>query len=479
MDKKQLIEEMKLEEIPELLKNPGLINIINKEFDKFIVDEEETRKAVFICACGVFVNNLASTFNVLLNGESSAGKSWIAKNVLKIFPEQVFSKKTYRTRISPNALTYWHNSNAEPDWNWNGKILYLEDIGNNILNCDVFKVMISEGSTATIVGRQRDKNKEMPTTYDIEIIGKPITFITTAMGTPIEEIKNRFLMIDLDETEKQTDKIMEMQLNRAIDGKRLEYDEKILNSFSFLKRVDILLPDWIKKIKEFIPRKDVLRWRREFPRFLEIIKCSAALHQFQRKKEENGKIIANEQDYEIARGVIGKISASSGAEGLTHRERAAFEYIKEFYKVFDKGCSKSEIYAFKPIYTERTWDVILGKLAEKGLLSIKLEINPETNRKGNHYYPIDLNNLFLPEFKDLMVEKDVNDVNTQPLYNTHTNVRANSHAGAVGIGITSFTSSSKNKEEIEKIEVESHKLLNQDLEKEKENLKKQLDLFGY
>lgn len=401
METEEFIKKEELKQIPSFLKSVNLLEIINKEFDKKIVEEKETRKAIFICGCGAWVKNLNATFNILINGESSAGKSWVCKNVLNIFPESVFSKKTYRTRISPRALTYWHNSKVEPEWNWDGKILYLEDVGYDILNSDVFKVMISEGSIATIVGRKKGRGYEIPATYDIEIQGKPITFITTATNTPIEEIKNRFLMIDLDESEKQTDKIMEKQLTWAIEGKSEEYNPKITSALKLLKRVEVVLPDWINKIKDFIPRKEVLRWRREFPRFIEIIKCSAALHQFQRQSDKNGRVIADEKDYEIARQVIGKISASSGVEGLTHRERVGFEYVKEYYKARGSGCTRADIYAFKPIYSDRQWAFLLQKLAERGLLGVRLELNPESNRKANHYYPIELDNLLLPTFINL------------------------------------------------------------------------------
>lgn len=403
---KEEIKELKENEELWILKEPLLLKIINQEFDKFIVDEEATRKAIFICCCGCFVENLSATFNILVNGESSAGKSWITKNILQLFPENIFSKETYRTRISPKALTYWHNSEVEPEWTWNGKILYLEDIGSDILNSDVFKVMVSEGSTATIVGKHKGKGVELPTAIDIEIVGKPITIITTAIGVPIEEIKNRFLLIDLDESEDQTKKIMERQAQISITGKKEKYAEIIKESLSKLKRVEVLIPEWVSKIVEYMPRKDVLRWRREFPRFLEIIKCSAALHQYQREKIR-GKIIANEQDYEIARDVIGKIAASSGIEGLTHREKNAYEIIKKFYEEHKKGCTKSEIRAFNPIYSDRGWEKMINKLSEKKLLSLRLETNPDTNRKVFYYYPIELHNLQLPDFKILTEQNEL------------------------------------------------------------------------
>ena len=402
LTKEELKQLKETESIHFLLRDPNIFEVINNEFNRFIVGEESTRKAIFICGCGVFVKNISATFNVLISGESSVGKSWITKNVLNIFPKSIFSKATYRTRISPNVLTYWHNSKVEPDWTWNGKILYLEDVGNNILNCDVFKVMVSEGSIATIVGRSKLKDVEMPVAIDIEIMGKPITFITTATGVPIDEIKNRFLLIDLDESAEQTNKIMKRQMENAISGKKEEYPEEIKIALSQLERVEVVLPKWIKNIVDYMPKKEIVRWRREFPRFLEIIKCSASLHQFQRERDTLNRIIANEQDYEIAREVIGKISVSSGIEGLTHREKIAYEKVNQYYEEKGNGCSKAEIHSFYPFYSDRGWEKMIDRLAAKGLLTIKIQTNPDTNRKVNYHFPIEMQVISLPPITELI-----------------------------------------------------------------------------
>lgn len=383
------------------LGDENILEIINKEFDKFIAGEENTREAIFICNCANLVANLNSHFNLLINGESSVGKSWVTKKVLEMFPEQIFSENTYRTRISPKALTYWHNSKNDPEWTWDGKTLYLEDISNDVLNCDVFKVMTSEGSVATIVGKSKNKDSELPTTYDIKINGKPTIVVTTAQGTPIEEIKNRFLIIDLDESKEQTERIMEMQLSSSLNKEKEKYNPNLIKSLSYLKRVRVLLPNWIKAIPSILPRKEILRWRREFPRFLDIIKCSCALHQYQRVQEE-GFYKATGKDYDIARRVIAKISASSGIEGLNHREKKAYEYLKEYYKKFEKGCTAKEIYAFKPIYTDRYWFALLERLAGKGLLRVNLEENPDTKRKASYYYPVEFDTLSLPNETELI-----------------------------------------------------------------------------
>lgn len=71
-----------------LLANPDLFDLITEdELDKKIVGELETRKTIFLCACGALVenSNLAS-YNLLVNSESGAGKDWITGKSLEVFP---------------------------------------------------------------------------------------------------------------------------------------------------------------------------------------------------------------------------------------------------------------------------------------------------------------------------------------------------------------------------------------------------------
>ena len=81
---------------------------------------------------------------------------------------------------------------------------------------------------------------------------------------------------------------MEMQLDVALKKEKDNYNPNLMQSLKYLKRVKVLLPEWVKAIPLILPRKDIIRWRREFPRFLDIIKCSCALYQYQREKDDEG-----------------------------------------------------------------------------------------------------------------------------------------------------------------------------------------------
>ncbi|GAG25669.1 unnamed protein product, partial [marine sediment metagenome] len=131
-------------EIEEILKDPKLFDKIDREFDKMIVGEKKARRTIFLFSCGRLVLNAESTStNLLVNDESGMGKDHVTKNVLKIYPNWNGNPGIvhHRVRISPTAFCYWHNCKFEEDWTWDGKIFYGEDISNNVLNSDMFKLM--------------------------------------------------------------------------------------------------------------------------------------------------------------------------------------------------------------------------------------------------------------------------------------------------------------------------------------------------
>ena len=194
-----------------LLKEPTLFEIIDKEFDKTIVGEKQSRQSILLNACGIWVENSnISSYNLCINSNSGAGKDYVAKNVLKIFPKD---NKEIRSRISPTVFTYWHNSRFEPEWTWDGKVFLLLDVSNTILNCDVFKLMCSDEIHSTVTIEQR--------AVDIEIRGKPVIMITTASGNANNEMLRRFPFMELDETADQTKAIKKAQAKAASEGKTI------------------------------------------------------------------------------------------------------------------------------------------------------------------------------------------------------------------------------------------------------------------
>lgn len=361
-------EEQNLAE--ELLENPLLLEIIHSNLDKRITSERAARQTVLLAAIGaLYVKNSKPASNCLvLNSASSSGKDYVTANVLDLFPKNQIIK---RTRISPTALTYWKRRDLT--WNWDGKVLYLSDVSNEVLNCDVVKVMVTEGSHATITINQE--------AVDIEVKGKPGIIATIASAQPTAETLTRFPFAQLDESVNQTAAIMEREGEAAALGIAFDtsYDRNLLNAIALLRPVDVVIP-YAPTLAKIFPSAYV-GMRRHFNRLLQYIRSSASLYQRQRKTNEQGAIIAQSEDYEHARMAIIALTSNPAMVPLSTSDKKILAIAKKQNKPF----SVSDINEFLPDLSERSLYERLGILASHGMLIPSTEVRPPSTKPVKIY----------------------------------------------------------------------------------------------
>ena len=293
----------------DILKNPNLLNIIIKECNKKIEGEVDSIRAIFLCSMGRLVRcSRKTSFNLFVSDFSGVGKDYVVDNALDIWQgcrkgyrlkkkiknkdengkdiidieyiDKTTPVKIKRTRISPKVLNYWHNTDNE-EWSWDGMILYLEDISDEVLNDETFKVYTSGGSDVTVLKDQYVK--------DMKIIGKPVVFITSANASPDSELIRRLGILNLDSTKNQTSNIIRRALDDALMVKDIEYDEVVTNALTLLQEKSVNIP-FARGLDVFSVESIIIRTF--IGRFLDFIRASAVLHQFQREQDEYGNIIA-------------------------------------------------------------------------------------------------------------------------------------------------------------------------------------------
>jgi len=284
---------------------------------------------------------------------SGAGKDFVGSNVLALLPKHYWEHKT---RLSEKALSYWHDSDEEPYFNWNGKILYCEDASDYFLNCDTTKIMMSGGSDISIVKDGGLVNKK--------INGSPIFLLTSATAEPSKELTRRVSIIPLDTGNSQTEKILEFQSKVALEGLP-EYNQDLVMSAYLLRSLTSLIPFSERLVKAF-PK--MLASRTKFDTLLDLIKASAVIHQHTRKIDSKGRVIAQEKDLELALEVF-NILFPHRSVSLTHAQKSLLDYL-ESIKI---GKSASEL--FREVghhcYTQMgTLMRGLRSLASKGFVDI-------------------------------------------------------------------------------------------------------------
>jgi len=315
-----------------ILMDPMLLDrIVLDGLDEKVVGEDKARKTIFMCAMGARVlNGKPTSFNLMVNSESGAGKDHVTSTVLKIFPKDDLVK---RTRITPTVLTYWKPKSRFPNWSWDGKILYLEDCGNNVLNSEVFKVYASGGTHTTVVKDQ--------VAVDIEIVGKAVIILTSASANPHCELIRRFMVVNLTESEDQTKEIMKRwgEHNEAGEVPKEENDYHDALKYILPKKVKV---PFARRAAELMPSGHI-HMRTHFPRFMDFVKASAVLHQWQRETDEQDHLLAEQADYEVAKQIMLATSSNELMIPLTQNQNEVIGILKELGKNIVESESGHEI----------------------------------------------------------------------------------------------------------------------------------------
>ena len=324
-----------------------IITLLDKEklWDYIVLDELEkvhtgdikAREVLFLCAIGRRLKNRKPfSFNVLLLTEPSAGKDHLIKGVLKLFEKNVDYERY--GRISETTLNYLHSkSEEEPNFNWSGKMLYLPEVSDKVLNNEVMKEFTSGEDSEEVCEIAITKRKSKGVDI-ISVQGKPEVFCSTAKTIPTEEIRNRYNILSLDLSEEQTKKIFEFEEGIL--------DEDIIKFLSEMKSIKVQIPKKILNfmIKEFPATK--IRSRRDFVRLKDFVKALALFH---------GRNIATEEDYNRAKDIF--IHAYSSAANIPLRDidKEITETLKKSEtplsaQEIHKDILKGEKYSIKTIY---------------------------------------------------------------------------------------------------------------------------------
>lgn len=375
----------------ELLKSEGFFELITEqELDKKIVGEINTRKTIFLVAqSNLVINKAPTSANLCINDESGVGKDYIAANTLSILPKKSVIK---RTRISPTALTYWHQKKFEPEWSWDNIRLYLEDVSEGVYNSPVFKVYASGETSSTIVINQQ--------AIDIEIIGKPSLFVTFAATEPNPELLRRFPLLNVDSSTDQTKAIMKRHAEFATAGTSMEFNQEITKALNYLKPVKVKVP-FAEKIVEHFPIESTIM-RTQFPRFLDYVKFATAFHQFQRETDEEGFLLSVGRDYDLARLALLETTSNQFMIPLTKNQKRILEKLEPLK---DSSFYFADISAKVNFLSQTTLWENVTKLCDYGFLEKSTKKEEKVDKPFTIYNYIGTKAVKIPEWKELGIDE--------------------------------------------------------------------------
>lgn len=267
-----VLTEVEQEAALELLRDPRLMERILEDFERAGVVGERVNKLVGYL--GATSRKLDSPLAVIIQSSSAAGKSSLMDAVLALMPEE---ELTQYSAMTGQSLFYMGDKQLEH------KILAIVEEQGAERAAYALKLLQSEGEL-TIASTGKDPTTGRLVTEEYRVTGPVMIFLTTTAIEVDEELLNRCLVLSVDEGREQTRKIHERQREaetlEGLVGKRERDRIRKLhqNAQRLLRPLSVVNP--FARELGFLDTQT--RARRDFPKYLTLIRAIALLHQYQR-----------------------------------------------------------------------------------------------------------------------------------------------------------------------------------------------------
>jgi len=310
--------ETELRKAKHLLESPDLL----KKIEKAIADGGYAGdvSAPMIAYLAITSRFLARPINVAYVAPSSAGKTCSVEAAVALHPpEAVFRMDAGSERaLIYNDESYEHRCVfvAEAD--------SIPDEGPAA--SAVRSIADTNEMTYDVV--ERDETTSRQTTRRVSKLG-PTCLITTGVRSPKTQLGTRMFEVAVSDDESQTRAIMREQARR-VSGQPLptrDVDEfhSLQRWMGLQKHPEPIIP-FAPELSELIPANQV-RLRRDLPKIFTFIKTSALLHQCQRQRDADGRLICTFEDYATVRELLSPIFDAVLSDGVTPAIRETVEAV--------------------------------------------------------------------------------------------------------------------------------------------------------
>jgi DNA primase len=312
----------------ELLQSKDLLKRITEAYDKAGIVGEKTNKLAAYLAC--VSRKLSKPLAVIIQSTSAAGKSALMDAVLSFFPAE---EQIKYSAMTGQSLYYLGETNLKH------KILAIVEEEGAEKASYALKLLQSEGEL-TIASTGKDPHSGRMETQEYHVEGPVAICLTTTSIDIDEELMNRCLVLTVDESKAQTERIHKLQREaRTIEGIIAREERKtILTQMQNVQR--LIHPMHIAN--PYAPNLTFTsgrtRTRRDHEKYLTLIETIALLHQHQRKlitrkigDKEIEMLPVTLDDIEAANALAPEVLGRSLDE-LPPQTRRLLDYIKKLIR---------------------------------------------------------------------------------------------------------------------------------------------------
>jgi DNA primase len=323
-------KQSNLENTVDFLKQKKLLQELNKLIEKSgIIGEENSRLLLFIIASSY---KTKSPLHGIVQGSSGSGKTHLISKIADLIPQEDVLRFT---RITESSLYNWG------EFDLVNKLLIIEDLdGLKEEAMFAMRELISNQRLSSSVSI-KDKKGNIKSAKK-EVKGVFSSLSATTKGELYEDNMSRSFLLAVDESQAQSQRIIQYQNQRyagEIDQKGQEKAKNQLQQIiRVLKDYEIINP-YATKLE--LP-EEVHKIRRLNEMFQLIIRQITFLNQHQRKTTKEGKLITQIEDLEQATEVLFE-SIILKVDELDGSLRQFFERLKKHLKSQEKDFTQREI----------------------------------------------------------------------------------------------------------------------------------------
>ncbi|WP_294963361.1 hypothetical protein [uncultured Flavobacterium sp.] len=309
------------------LTKPKLLENIDRLLEQNgIVGEEENRIVLFILASSYKMPYL---MHGLVQGSSGEGKSHLINGIAGCMPQEDVMNMT---RITSKSLYHYRDKELI------NKLIIIQDFDGldeeaqyAFREMQSAKFLTSSTVVKDIFGNNKGKIKQVQAHF--------ASLTTTTKAEVYYDNMSRSVILGVDESQQQTLRIIKKQNLKTAgqsDSEKEEQAKQLLrNVMRVLKSYEVVNP-FADRLSLPLEARMLRRLNSQFQNFV----CQITiLHQYQRKTDSKGRLIADKADIKSAVDVFFS-SIIIKVDELDKSTRQFFENLKDFIKKQKEGTSK-------------------------------------------------------------------------------------------------------------------------------------------
>jgi DNA primase catalytic core len=307
-----------LEQCIDFGKKKGMVkNLNNLIGNSGIVGEEKNRLFLFCIASS---HKMKKTLHVVVQGSSGSGKTHLIKKIADLMPQERVKRFT---RISEKSFYNYG------EYDLVNRLIVLEDYDGMKEEAEFALRELQSNEILISSTSKKDELTGEIKSGENKVRGPISSMVATTHGEMYHDNQTRVFFISIDETQEQTQKIIDFK-NQLSAGEinQEEQEQSRLFVQNFIRSLQPLKVKntWIKHIDLPVNLDQKRRLHSLFEAFCEQI---TLLHQHQRKRDENGRLITEKQDIELAIDLMFE-SIVLKVDELNSRLRDFYEKIKVY-----------------------------------------------------------------------------------------------------------------------------------------------------